>query len=159
MRALIECMSRAFVKELDDAGGDELPDRVISPHPNLVTPEGLAAIEAELARLHEASLKAGDDRAARAAIARDERYWVARRASAQVVETPTNPESIRFGVTLTIIRDDGREQRFRIVGEDEADPERGTLSHVSPLARALMGKEVGDVVRVGDSEIEIVAIA
>jgi transcription elongation GreA/GreB family factor len=152
-------MSRAFVKELDDAGGEELPDRVISPHPNLVTSEGLAAIEDELARLHAASLKAGADRAARAVIARDERYWVTRRASAQVVETPTNPANVRFGVTVTIARDDGREQVFRIVGEDEADPERGTLSHASPLARALMGKEPGDVVRVGDGEVEIVAIA
>jgi len=153
-------MSRAFVKELDEAvGGDELPDRVNSPHPNLVTPEGLAMIEAELARLHAASLKAGDDRTARAAIARDERYWVARRASAQVIETPPNPDSVRFGVTVTIARDDGREQRFRIVGEDEADPERGTLSHVSPLARALMDKQAGDVVRVGDGDIVIVAIA
>lgn len=159
MRPLIETMSRAFVKELDDAGGDGLPDRAISPHPNLVTPEGLAAIETELARLHEASLKAGDDRAARTAIARDERYWVARRASAQVVETPTNAERVRFGVTVTIARDDGREQRFLIVGEDEADPERGTLSHVSPLARALMDKKTGDVVRVGDGDVEIIAIA
>ena len=42
---------------------------------------------------------------------------------------------IRFGGTVTIRRDDGREQTFRIVGEDEADPSRGTLSHASPLAR------------------------
>jgi hypothetical protein len=40
-------------------------------------------------------------------------------------------------MTVTLRRDDGGEQSFRIVGEDEADPSRGTLSHLSPLARAL----------------------
>ena len=57
------------------------------------------------------------------------------------------------------MRDDGREQSFRIVGEDEADPAQGTISHVSPLARALFGKAVGDVVRAGQGEAEIKAIA
>jgi transcription elongation GreA/GreB family factor len=60
---------------------------------------------------------------------------------------------------VTILRDDGRRQTFRIVGEDEADPARGTISSVSPVARALMGKAVGDVVRAGHSDAEIVAIA
>ena len=60
--------------------------------------------------------------------------------------------------TVTIARDEGREQVWRIVGEDEADPKAGTLSHVSPLARALSGKAVGDTVRVADGEAEIVAI-
>ena len=59
---------------------------------------------------------------------------------------------------MTIVRDDGREQTFRIVGEDEADPAHGTLSHASPLARALFGKKVGDVVPAGSGEAEIVAI-
>jgi transcription elongation GreA/GreB family factor len=53
----------------------------------------------------------------------------------------------------------GREQTYRIVGEDEADPNRGTISYVSPVARALLGKQVGEVVRVGQSDIELVAIA
>jgi transcription elongation GreA/GreB family factor len=65
---------------------------------------------------------------------------------------------LRFGGTVTILRDDGREQTFRIVGEDEADPSKGTLSHASPLARALFGKKVGDVVPAGSGEAEIVSI-
>jgi transcription elongation GreA/GreB family factor len=65
---------------------------------------------------------------------------------------------VRFGVTVTIVRNDGREQTFRIVGEDEADPSYGTLSHASPLARALFGKKTGDVVPAGNDEAEIVAI-
>ena len=66
---------------------------------------------------------------------------------------------IRFGSTVTILRDDGREQTFRIVGEDEADPSHGTLSHASPLARALFGKKIGDVVPAGSGEAEIVALS
>jgi transcription elongation GreA/GreB family factor len=59
---------------------------------------------------------------------------------------------------VTIARADGRTQTFRIVGEDEADPARGTLSYISPLARALFGKGVGDVIEVGHSEAEVVKI-
>ena len=59
---------------------------------------------------------------------------------------------------MTIVRDDGREQMFRIVGEDEADPSKGSISHVSPLARSMFGKRVGDVVRAGDGEAEIIRI-
>jgi len=153
-------MSRAFVKDADDTF-DELPDRPVSPHANFVTPEGLAAIEATLTRLHEdyAAAQASGDRAALAACARDLRYWTARRASAQVAAAPSNPDTVQFGSTVTILRDDGRRQTFRIVGEDEADPARGTISYVSPVARALMGKAAGDVVRAGHSDAEIVAIA
>jgi transcription elongation GreA/GreB family factor len=60
---------------------------------------------------------------------------------------------------VTVERDDGRRQTYRIVGEDEADPAKGTLSYVSPLSKALTGKRVGDVVQAGTSEAEIVAIA
>jgi transcription elongation GreA/GreB family factor len=68
------------------------------------------------------------------------------------------PAEVAFGTTVTIARDDGRRQTWRIVGEDEADPTRGTLSYVSPVARALMGKRVGDTVRAGKSDAEIIAI-
>lgn len=152
-------MSRAFVKGMDEAAEDPLPERLVSTAPNLVTPEGLAAIEAEIARLNEELAKAGDDRDARARIGRDLRYWTARRGSAHVVEAPTEHDVVRFGATVTIDRDDGRRQVFRIVGEDEADPAKGTLSHVSPLAQALMGKSVGDSVTVAGHESEIAAIA
>jgi len=152
-------MSRAFVKEDDDAV-EELPERLISAAPNLVTAEGLAAIEAEVARLNAALAEAAaDDRSARARIGHDLRYWTARRGSAQLVPPPADNETVRFGATVTIDRDDGRRQAFRIVGEDEADPERGTLSHVSPLAQALLGKSVGDSVRVAGSDAEIAEIS
>jgi transcription elongation GreA/GreB family factor len=151
-------MSRAFVKEDDDAVED-LPDRPISAAPNLVTAEGFAAIETEVARLSEELAGAGDDRAARARINRDLRYWTARRGSAHLQPLPKDCSIVRFGCTVTLDRDDGRTQTFRIVGEDEADPERGTLSHVSPLARALMGKAAGDSVTVAGHELEIAKIS
>jgi len=59
---------------------------------------------------------------------------------------------------VSIRRQDGREQTFRIVGEDEADPARGTISHVSPLARSLFGKRVGDIAKLDTSEVKIQAI-
>jgi transcription elongation GreA/GreB family factor len=98
-------MSRAFVKDADETF-DELPDRPLSPHPNLVTPDGLAAIEATLARLHEdhAAAQRLSDRAALATLARDLRYWTARRASAQLVAAPANPDTVQFGSTVTIRR-------------------------------------------------------
>ncbi len=155
-------MSRAFTKE--GAGSDavdRLPDRPISPHRNLVTAEGLAALEAAATqaehRLEDARAR-GDDEAA-ALAARDLRYFSARRASAEVVAAPEAPDEVRFGARVTIRRADGREQTFRIVGEDEADPAAGTLSHVSPLARALAGREAGDVVAFGGGTIEILDIA
>jgi transcription elongation GreA/GreB family factor len=89
---------------------------------------------------------------------RDLRYWNARRATARVVPDADDTTQVRFGGTVTIVRDDGREQTFRIVGEDEADPARGTLSHASPLARALFGKTVGEVVPAGNGQAEIVRI-
>lgn len=154
-------MSKAFTKEPE--GGDvydDLPDRPISPH-NLVTPEGLEMIEAELARLHleHTAAQEADDRAWLAKINRDLRYWTSRRATAQVVEPPKDSTEVHFGSTVTILREDGRRQTYRIVGEDEADPSAGTLSFVSPVAQALMGKQAGDVVEAGAGDAEIVEIS
>jgi transcription elongation GreA/GreB family factor len=158
-------MSVAFTKEGDaEATAADLPDRPISPHPNLVTAEGLAALETAYndARAAYAAAQAkGDvqaDRTAMARATRDLRYYAARRASAQLVE-PVGGETVAFGRTVNIEREDGRRQSFRIVGEDEADPAHGSVSYISPLARALMGKGVGDVATVAGGEIEIVGIA
>jgi transcription elongation GreA/GreB family factor len=153
-------MSKAFTKESDEDGATELPEREVSSFPNLVTREGLALIDAEIERHSTANaeaLSAGDkEQAGRAA--RELRYWTQRRASAQVMAPPADDSEVRFGSSVSIQREDGRRQTWRIVGEDEADPARGTLSHASPLARMLMGREVGDVVQAGAGEAEIVAI-
>ena len=153
-------MSRAFVKEQDTDHVDDLPERPISEHPNDVTETGLAQIERALASAGEAyaNAQATADRAALAAASRDLRYWTVRRATARVVPAPSDSSEVRFGASVTILRDDGRKQAFRIVGEDEADPAKGSISHVSPLARAMFGKRVGDVVAAGAGEAEIIRI-
>ena len=154
-------MSKAFTKEPETGDVyDDLPDRPVSPH-NLVTPKGLEMIEAELARQHleHAAAQEANDRALLAKTNRDLRYWTSRRATAQVMEPPKDAKEVHFGSTVTIVRDDGRRQTYRIVGEDEADPHAGTLSYVSPVAQALMGKQVGDVVEAGAAEAEIVEIS
>jgi transcription elongation GreA/GreB family factor len=158
-------MSVAFTKESDaEAVAADLPDRPIPAHPNLVTARGLARIEAELsaARAAYAAAQAGDqissDRTAMARATRDLRYWSARRASAQLVEPRASDGSIAFGNSVTFERADGRSQTYAIVGDDEADPHQGSVSYVSPLARAVMGKSVGDVVTLAGQDVEIVAI-
>jgi transcription elongation GreA/GreB family factor len=66
---------------------------------------------------------------------------------------------VAFGSTVTFSRDGGRVQTYRIVGEDEADPKAGSISHTSPIATSLLGKAVGDVATLGDQELEIIAIS
>ncbi len=154
-------MSRAFVRETE--GGEafeDLPDRTLSPH-HLVTPSGLAQMDAEIEALERRleDAKATDDKAEMARLSRDLRYWSARRVSAEVVSPPADTTHVRFGARVTFERKDGRRQTYRIVGEDEAEPAKGTISYVSPLAQALMGKEIGDVILVGSTEAEIIEIA
>ncbi len=151
-------MSRAFVR--DDDGGEaaeDLPDRLISPNRNLVTASGLAMIEAELETLSAAyaTAQGAADRIGLQKIAREMRYWSARRASAEVQDEPPADGVVHFGSRVSIRRDDGRRQTYRIVGEDEANPSKGTLSYVSPLAQALMGRQVGDEVAAGQASAEI----
>lgn len=158
-------MSVAFTKESDaEAVAADLPDRPIPAHANLVTPAGLVRIDAELtaARAAYAAARSGDaisaDRSAMARATRDLRYWSARRASAQCVEARPADGAAGFGSTISFEREDGRRQTYAIVGDDEADPAQGSVSYVSPLARAVMGKSVGDVVMLAGQAVEIIAI-
>jgi transcription elongation GreA/GreB family factor len=154
-------MSRAFVREQDADTIEDVPERPVSEYPNDVTEAGLAQIEQALAAAGEAHARAqaAADRAALAATSRELRYWTARRATARPVPPPSDLSEVRFGASVTIRRDDGREQTFRIVGEDEADPANGSISHAAPLARAMFGKRVGDIVAAGTGEAEIIRIA
>lgn len=153
-------MSRAFVKETDGAEGQELPELRVSPHRNLVTPAGLGQIEATVERLQAAlsEARAAEDLASIASIQRDLRYWSGRQRTAEVVEPPLAAGTVRFGSTVTLQKRDGREVRYQMVGEDEADPANGRISYVSPIARLLIGAAVGDVVMLADGEAEILEI-
>ena len=160
-------MSVAFTKEdsAETAAETLLPDRPISSHPNLVTATGLKALELQLheaREAYEAAQKIEDvnERRRQAATPlRDVRYFAARVRTAQVIPNPASTDNVAFGSTVTFRRDDGRVQKYRIVGEDEADPKAGSISFVSPVARFLMGKAVGEVVGTSGQELEIIAIS
>jgi transcription elongation GreA/GreB family factor len=154
-------MSSAFQRELDreDAIPD-LPDRPVSTARNLVTPEGLIQIENEIERWSEELKKAqaAEDKAHVASAGRELRYWMARRSNAEVVEPIADHSEVRFGHRVTVKTEDGKRRTFRIVGEDQADPTKGMVPYVAPIATALLGKSVGDTVEVMHGEAEIVAI-
>lgn len=153
-------MSRAFVKESDDGTGDELPDRAISPHRNLVTAEGLRQIDTQLRDL-DAQLsvaRKGNDTALISRIQRDLRYWSQRRSTAELVTPPHTATVVRFGTTVGLLFDDDTTREFFIVGEDEADPSLGKISYVSPVANRLLGAEVGDHIDLGHAKAEVIAI-
>lgn len=154
-------MSRAFVKESEDAGGElDLPERSVSPHRNLVTPAGLELIEAEVHRLEDelAQARAADDKPGLARCQRDLRYWNQRRATAEVVPPPTRRDKVRFGSTVTVRLDAGGERTLRIVGEDEANPATGLVAYVAPVAARMIGATVGERVDAGGAEGEITDI-
>jgi len=160
-------LSVAFTKEesAETASETLLPDRPISPHPNLVTATGLKALERALDEARQAyetaqRIEDVNDRRREAAIPlRDVRYFSERVRTAQVIPDPASTDVVAFGSTVTFSRYDGRVQKYRIVGEDEADPKAGSISFASPVAKSLMGKSVGDVAGSGNQELEIVAIS
>jgi len=143
-------------------------ERPVSPHPNYVTPLGLAQLrdkyESLLAR--HAQLKAAGedfDKPKLTEIERDLRYFSQRLDSAIPVDVSSEPQDeVHFGATVKAETAEGDVHEFTIVGEDEADVAQGKVSWVSPLARALMGAKAGDVVTwkrpAGDVELEILKI-
>jgi transcription elongation factor GreA len=64
--------------------------------------------------------------------------------AAEVIEPPTAGERVTFGSTVLLEDETGKEVRYQIVGSDEAEPARGRISVLAPLARTLIGKKVGD---------------
>ena len=153
-------MSSAFTRESDSGLIEDIGERQVSAHRNLVTPRGLEAIEHELetARVALATAERDQDRRAIAMAARDLNYWSARRSSAEVVKPNPDKSEVRFGHTVTLETAGGKTVRYEIVGEDEADPTHGSIPHVAPLAQSLLGKSVGDEVDVKREKAEITGI-
>jgi transcription elongation GreA/GreB family factor len=163
-------MSRAFINE--DAQSEaqaELPVRPQSPHPNYVTPQGLAALERRLADLLAERSALSDNagamsqEAALRRIDRDARYVGARIDRAILVNPEEQPRyEVAFGATVRVREADGEERAFTIVGEDESDAAVGKVSWVSPLANALLGARVEDTVTwgrpTGNVDLEILSI-
>ena len=163
-------MSRAFVKEPDaDSATAELPDRPLSAAPNYVTAQGLATLRARLkdlqrerAMLAVAAETIGKQRLLE--LKRDIRYCSAQIDRAKVVDPATQPrDEVRFGASVMIRDEHGKEHDFHIVGDDEADVAAGSISWASPLAKALTGAKVGDTVMwqrpAGATAVEIVTIS
>lgn len=85
--------------------------------------------------------------------------------NSQVIDVTSmeNTGKVIFGVTVTVADTTSEEEsRYQLVGEDEADSKAGLISYNSPIARALIGKEEGDVVEVrapgGSRELEIIKV-
>ena len=156
-------MSRAFVREPDGDTPPEPPaETPVSPHRNLVTPRGLALLQAELARLDAVLARPeADDAPDRARVARDRRYFARRLASAEPVAPHADGEgepTVTFGYAVTLALPGERRVTWRIVGEDEADPSRGRIAWTSPVAGLLTGLGVGDEVVLPAGAAEVVAI-
>jgi transcription elongation factor GreB len=162
-------MSRAFVKEDADSGAGEIADLPQSSHPNYVTPRGLAQLKARFAAAQDkrrALLEAGSDGGkdlALANVAREIRYLEARLERAISVDPSAQPrDAVAFGARVRVADDKGAEREFAIVGEDEADAEHGSVSWVSPLAKALIGAAIGDEIvwrrPAGDLALAVLAI-
>jgi transcription elongation factor GreB len=162
-------MSRAFVKEGDDElSAGEMPERPLSDHPNYVTPRGLELLHTRLKDLQDQRdrLTAEDEPMARQKlleVKRDIRYYKAQLERAKMVDPAGQPQDeVRFGATVMIADEDGKQHGFHIVGDDEADVTSGRISWASPLAKAMIGAKVGDTViwqrPAGPVEVEIVSI-
>jgi len=163
-------MNKAFTKEEDGSSPQRLPDLPISPHANHVTPRGLhllqdrkAALEAEVTRLRE-NRDFLPDTYPLSVAERDLHYVEARLASAILVEPPQGqPAHVSFGATVKVEDEEGRKAIYTIVGEDEAEPEKGRITHISPLARALLEAKRRDIVEwpkpTGIVELEVLDIS
>ena len=134
-------MSVAFRRESDE---EHLEPKFELPHPpgpNLVTPRGLALIEARNAEL-DAAVAASPTPEQLIVLQRDLRYWRARLTTAQLAPAPSG-EIVAFGTSVTI-EQDGITRTLDIIGHDESEPAAGRIAFTAPLAKALIGNEVGD---------------
>lgn len=150
-------MSVAFRRESDDEHLEPKFEIPIPPGPNLVTPRGLALIEAKVVAI-EAALPTLGDETDVAKARRELRYWRTRLATARLADTPDGSH-VAFGCRVRLAMN-GREQVISIVGDDEAEPQAGLLAFSAPLCRAIMDAEVGERVAFAgrDDAIEILAI-
>lgn len=144
-------MSVAFRRESDEEHLEPRFELPIPPGPNLVTSRGLALIEARNAEL-EAQLATDLTDDNRKSVLRDARYWRHQLASAQIAPIPDG-ETVGIGTHVTISRG-GVERTLEVVGHDEADPAHDRIAFSAPLARALLGAEIGEEVEFpGPSQI------
>ncbi len=172
-------MSRAFVKENDlEHAGIDIPERPVSEYANYVTPNGLNQLKLQADKLEQErnelkkrqgkseQISTSEDPQIRqklAVIDRDLRYLAARLSSAALVDNSSHStEIILFGANVIVEDENGMEHAFHIVGEDEADIANNKVSYLSPIAKALIGRKVGDTVEwrrpIGNTQLTILEI-
>jgi transcription elongation factor GreB len=164
-------VSKAFTREESAEAPVVVPPRAPLPAgvPNYVTPRGLERLRAEARDLAEergaadADVQSAERARALAVLARRRADLDERIASAVVVEAPEQAsDEVRFGAEVTVRGEDGGERRYTIVGVDEADASRGLIAFVSPVARALLGRQVGETATVrtprGSEEVEVISV-
>jgi transcription elongation factor GreB len=164
-------VSKAFTSEETPDPPQLVPRRAPLPvgSPNYVTARGLSALRAELASLQAERvgvdlLASADDRARTlSALQARTQELEERITSAELVDTSTHPpDEIRFGAQVSVRGPDNVERAYEIVGVDEADAARGRLAFSAPLARALLGRHVGDAVTLrtprGEDELEVLSV-
>lgn len=142
-------MSVAFRREGDDEHLEPTFELPIPVGPNLVTERGAALLRAKLEAV-TAAVAAESDAEALKKLRREQRYWSTQAASAQVQPAP-EPGIAGIG-SAVVVRRGGQQQRFTIVGHDEADPAAGLIAFTAPLARAVMGAGEGERVAFGGVE-------
>jgi transcription elongation GreA/GreB family factor len=143
-------MSVAFRRERDEEHLEPKFELPVPPGPNLVTPRGLAQIEARAEEL-EARLAEPLSEEERKPILRDARYWHSRRATAQLAPTPSG-EEVAIGTRVTYRRDGEDTRTIEIVGHDESDPDTHRISFIAPLVRAMLGSVEDDEVTLADGQ-------
>jgi transcription elongation GreA/GreB family factor len=136
-------MSVAFRRESDEEHLEPRFELPIPPGPNLVTPRGLEQIRARNEEL-ESRLEGPLSEDERKTVLRDARYWRQRLASAQLAPL-VDGNRVAFGTRVTFVRD-GQTCSLELVGHDESEPAECRIAFTAPLARALIGAEVGDEV-------------
>jgi transcription elongation GreA/GreB family factor len=134
-------MSVAFRRESDEEHKEPRFERPIPVGPNLVTAAGLVQAETRVTEL-ELAVVAESEEERRADLQRELRYWRTRLATAELAPPPSD-DLVAFGSHVRF-RLNGQEREIDIVGDDEADRAAGRIAFSAPLARALIGAEVGD---------------
>ena len=153
-------MSKAFTRESDDEGDEQRPLVRAELPPgtkNYITSQGAGRIKQQLEEL-KMRLRTGEElEQVERTIKRLQQVL----NSVVVAEIPAEQTKVAFGATVAV-RDRDGEEEYKIVGVDEADPERGWINWLSPLARALLGRKAGDQVRfrtpMGEQELTIVSV-
>lgn len=164
-------MSKAFTRESDDAPEAPLirPAPVLPPGvKNLLTPSGALQLRQELERLtaEGTALRDENDDAKRRQQAMAARVLqIQRTLETAVITAPPidGSDLVQFGATVTVRECTGEETAYRIVGVDETDLDRNWVSWLSPIAKALLNRRVGERVKLqlpgGEEELEVLGVA